>query len=61
MKFLFKPSKEEAEFVERINNSFKSLRVVGRGTVTVDVQEVQNSPEFKKALARAKELVTNRG
>lgn len=55
---IFKPSKEEADFLALLDKSFKSLRVVGRGTVTVDVSEVQASEEFKKNLKRAKSLVT---
>ena len=53
----FKPSKDEQAFAERLRNSFKSLRVVGRGLVTVDVSEVQQSESFKQNLAKARDLV----
>lgn len=54
---MFTPSKEERQFAERLKKSYKTLRVEGRGLVTVDVTEVQNSEEFKKNLERAKQLV----
>lgn len=54
---MIKPYKDEAEFSKRLEASFKSLKVVGRGTVTVDVSEVQESKEFKRNLERAKNLV----
>lgn len=53
---MFTPSKEERLFAERLKKSYKTLRVEGRGLVTVDVTEVQNSEEFKKNLERARAL-----
>ena len=57
LKLLFKPSPAEAEFAQKLARSFKSLRVTGRGTVTVDVSEVQQSAEFTRNLARGRRLV----
>ena len=57
LKRLFTPSRAEAEFAQKLAQSFKSLRVVGRGTVTVDATEVQQSAEFKRNLARGRALV----
>lgn len=53
----FKPSKDEQAFAKLLQNSFKSLRVVGRGCVTVDASEVQQSESFKQSLIKAKDLV----
>lgn len=53
-------SKEEEDFSNRLDKSFKSLKVVGRGTVVVDAAEVQQSEEFKKNLARGKSLVKDK-
>ena len=54
---IFRPSKNEQKFLNRLQNSFKSLRVVGRGLITVDASEVQKSESFKQSLAKAKGLV----
>ncbi|ENA36593.1 MULTISPECIES: hypothetical protein [Pseudomonas] len=51
------PSEEERKLAQTINNSYKSLRVVGRGTIRIDPEEVFDSPEFKQDLDRAKRLI----
>lgn len=56
-KLLIRPSKSEQDFAEKLSNSFKSLKVEGRGTVSVDVSEVQKSEAFRKQLTRARALV----
>ncbi|TWI53044.1 hypothetical protein IQ22_02883 [Pseudomonas duriflava] len=53
------PSEEELKLAQTINNSYKSLRVVGRGTIRIDPEEIFESPEFKQDLARAKRLVSD--
>lgn len=53
----FSPTPAEKEFAAKMDASFRSLRVSGRGAVHVDVREVQASPEFKANLVRAKKLI----
>ena len=48
------------ELIELVNNSSKSLRVVGRGTVRIDPREVAESPEFQRARRLAAEIVNAR-
>ena len=50
-------SKEDEELMQLVNNSWRTLRVVGRGTLTVDPEEILNSPEYKDALRRLEPLV----
>jgi hypothetical protein len=52
------PSAEEQKLAKTINDSYKSLRVVGRGTIRIDPEEVFDSPEFKQDLDRAKRLIS---
>lgn len=52
----FLRSREDEELMQLVNNSWRTLRVVGRGTLTVDPKEVYNSPEFKNALKRMEAL-----
>jgi hypothetical protein len=40
-----------------VDNSYDSVRVVGRGTVKIDPQEVGNSEAFKAARKKAKKIV----
>ncbi|VAW75776.1 hypothetical protein MNBD_GAMMA12-1352 [hydrothermal vent metagenome] len=48
---------DEQEVLNAINNSgLKSMRVVGRGTLTVDTKEVTNSPKFKEYVQQAKQI-----
>ncbi len=49
---------EERRILEAIEKSgFKTMRVVGRGTLTVDPQEITNSAEFKRYAEKARLLV----
>lgn len=50
-------SKEDIKLINLIKNSYKTLRVVGRGTIVVDPSEVSNTKEFKEALIKASELI----
>lgn len=54
------PSKQDRELKELIDRSYSSVRVVGRGTINIDPQEVRQSDEFKRALAQAKAIVVAR-
>ena len=45
------------ELKELIANGYSSAQVVGRGTIKICPKEVRNSPEFKEALEKAKEIV----
>ena len=38
-------------------NAYKTLRVVGRGTIKIDPREVAASEEFKQARKLAREIV----
>lgn len=51
------PSKDEEEMVRKIKNSYSSLKVSGRGVVSVSADEVINNPEFKDLYARASAIV----
>jgi hypothetical protein len=50
--------KRDAErMLAMIRNSPKSMRVVGRGTVVVDPEEIYNSPQFRADLVRSRQLI----
>lgn len=51
IKFLrsFIASKRDKELKELVENSYESVRVVGRGTIIIDPKEIRESSEFKKA------------
>ena len=51
------PSARDREIAQLVRNSYKSVRVVGRGTIKIDAKEVRDSPEFQLALQRAQEIV----
>lgn len=51
------PSEHDIKLRELVNKSYKSVRVVGRGTVMIDPAEVAATPEFKAARKRAGEIV----
>lgn len=53
------PSEEDKILIELVNNSYKNIRVVGRGTIRIDPHEVRNSPEFIEACKKAKLIVKN--
>lgn len=52
------PSKNDQKLTALISKSYKSVRVVGRGTVKIDPQEVTQSEEFKAAIEQAKAIVS---
>ncbi|CAD7560617.1 hypothetical protein CIP106467_0827 [Citrobacter europaeus] len=43
--------------VRKLKNTYSSLKVVGRGTITVSADEVINNPEFKELYIRASNIV----
>jgi hypothetical protein len=51
------PSKQDEELKDLIAQSYASVRVVGRGTINIDPEEVRQSEEFKLAMAQAKAIV----
>lgn len=51
------PSDDDIKLRELVNKSYKSVRVVGRGTVKIDPAEVTATPEFKAAREKAGEIV----
>jgi len=51
------PTQRDREIAQLVKNSFKSVRVGGRGTIKIDPQEVFDSPEFQRALQRAQAIV----
>lgn len=51
------PTEQDKKLKELVDNSYLSVRVVGRGTVKIDPEEVRNSKEFKAARDQAKEIV----
>lgn len=54
------PSQHDKKLKELVAQSYDSVRVVGRGTVKIDPQEVSRSDEFKKARAQARAIVVTR-
>lgn len=62
MKFLGKfgwaPSERVKKRRELVENSYSSVKVVGRGTINIDPSEVTKTPEFRAARAKAKAIVT---
>jgi hypothetical protein len=51
------PSARDLEIKHLVENSYKSVRVVGRGTIKIDAAEVRSTPEFLHAIDRAAEIV----
>ena len=51
------PSEQDQKLKNLVDNSYVSVRVVGRGTVKIDPEEVGSSKEFKAARRKAKEIV----
>lgn len=57
---LFSISDEDMEFtnkIQELRKDYPSLKVVGRGGIYVDPQEIIDSPEFKKNLDNTKKLI----
>jgi hypothetical protein len=51
------PDKDDKRLKELVNKSYKSVKVVGRGTIRIDPKEVRETEEFKKARKQAKAIV----
>lgn len=51
------PSEEDKKLKKLVENSYASIRVVGRGTVKIDPNEVRNTKEFQDAREEAKAIV----
>jgi hypothetical protein len=51
------PDKDDERLKELVNKSYKSVKVVGRGTIRIDPKEVRETEEFKKARKQAKAIV----
>lgn len=51
------PSTNDEKLKALIAKSYSSVRVVGRGTVKIDPEEVRCSEEFKKAQKEAKTII----
>ena len=54
--FKLAPSEDDRHLKNLIDNSYKSLRVVGRGSIKIDPTEVRNTDEFKEALKKVKSI-----
>jgi hypothetical protein len=55
--FGLSPSEQDQKLKQLVDNSYDSVRVVGRGTVKIDPEEVGNTREFKAARRKAKKIV----
>ncbi|ADE16117.1 conserved hypothetical protein [Nitrosococcus halophilus Nc 4] len=51
------PNEDDKRLKELVNKSYKSVKVVGRGTIRIDPKEVRETEEFKKARKQAKAIV----
>lgn len=51
------PSEQDKKLKKLVDNSYKSVRIVGRGTVKIDPKEVRDTEEFRKARREAMEIV----
>lgn len=51
------PGEEDKKLRQLVENTYSSVRVVGRGTVKIDPTEVRKTPEFKRARTAAKSIV----
>lgn len=60
---IIRPNKDEYEqdLVNLVNNTYKSTRVVGRGTVRTDPNEVSSTESFQEAKKKAKQIVDKAG
>ena len=56
----FFSSEDEKKILDLIEKSeFKTRRVIGRGTLTIDSKEVFHSPKFKKYKKKKKKIVNS--
>ena len=53
------PNEEDKRLKKLIQDSYKEVKVVGRGTIRIDPKEVSSSDEFKNAQNKARTLVTS--
>ena len=53
------PTDEDERLKSLVQGSYKSVRVVGRGTVKIDPREVRESAEFQQALVEARSIVNS--
>lgn len=51
------PSEQDLEIKKLVDNSYSSIRVVGRGTIKIDPKEVSSTESFKKARQDAIKIV----
>lgn len=51
------PSEQDKKLKQLVENSYASVRVVGRGTVKIDPEEVRKTDEFKQARNNARAIV----
>lgn len=52
-----KQSQEELWIIEELNNGYKTMKIVGRGTVVVDPKEVSDNIHAHGMYDKAKKLV----
>lgn len=50
-------SEQDKHLKQLVDNSYSSVRVVGRGTVKIDSEEVTKHRNFQQARQKAKEIV----
>ncbi|WP_081606883.1 hypothetical protein [Asticcacaulis benevestitus] len=51
------PTKADTTLKNLVGSSYRSVEVVGRGTIKIDPEEVRETDEFKEASERAKAIV----
>ncbi len=51
------PTEDDLRLRKLVAGSYRSVRVVGRGTVRIDPDEVNATPEMKDARKKAKAIV----
>jgi hypothetical protein len=51
------PTERDQRLRKLVSNSYTSVKVVGRGTVKIDPQEVSASDEFRQARREARMIV----
>lgn len=52
------PSKEQRSLIDLINKSSERINVFGRGTISIDPEEIHKSDKFQQDLRRASKLVS---
>ena len=52
------PSDDDKKLKSLVESSYKSVRVIGRGTIKIDPAEIRSSSEFKSAREKAKRIVS---